>query len=257
MIKTSFIRTMLLFGFLTLNFSCNSDAITDEPMEQITEDNVNTDEGEMSDPSTPNSNANVISYTENNGIISVEFESAEGDLEWERGNTLDDFEGNGYLRWIKEDNFNTPGLGTLVYKLNIATPGTYQFVWRSRISEGDIQSEGNDSWLRFPDAADFFGQRENSIVYPKGVEKTPVVEGSSSNGWLKIYMNRVGEWLWRSNTSDNDPHNIFIKFDEPGLYTMEVSGRSKFHALDRFVLFIEGKTLTEAQNADRSTIVQP
>ncbi|WP_282179414.1 hypothetical protein [Maribacter stanieri] len=70
-------------------------------------------------------------------------------------------------------------------------------------------------------------------------------------------MNRVGEWLWRSNTSDNDPHNIFVKFDDAGIYTMEVSGRSKFHALDRFVLFLEDKTLTEAQNAERSTIVRP
>jgi len=257
MIKNFFIKIMLLFSFLTLQFSCSSDDMINEPMQEIKEDNINTDEDETDEPNTTNTEIDVISYTENNGIISVEFESVEGDLEWERGNKLNDFEGSGYLRWNKEDNFNTPGIGTLVYKLNITTPGTYQFVWRSRISEGDIQSEGNDSWLRFQDAADFFGQREGSIVYPKGVEKTPVVEGSSSNGWLKIYMNRLGEWLWRSNTSDNDPHNIFIKFDEPGLYTMEVSGRSKFHALDRFVLFLEGKTLTEAQNAERSTIVRP
>jgi hypothetical protein len=208
-------------------------------------------------PMNPNTDLDVISYKESDGIVSVEFETVEGDLEWQRGNALDAFDGTGYLLWSKEDNFNMPGVGTLVYKLNVSTPGTYQFVWRSRISEGDSQSEGNDSWLRFSDASDFFGQREGSIVFPKGLDKTPNPEGSSSDGWFKVYMNRVGEWFWRSNTSDNDPHNIFVKFDTPGIYTMEVSGRSKFHALDRFVLFLEGKTLTEAQNAERSAIVQP
>ncbi len=243
--------------FLTLGFSCSSDANTEEPMEEMMEEMEEPEEEGTDNPMDPNTDLDVISYKENDGIVSVEFETVEGDLEWERGNTLDAFDGTGYLRWNKEDNFNMPGVGTLVYKLNISTPGTYQFVWRSRISEGDSQSEGNDSWLRFSDASDFFGQREGSIVFPKGLDKTPNPEGSSSDGWFKVYMNRVGEWFWRSNTSDNDPHNIFVKFDTPGIYTMEVSGRSKFHALDRFVLFIEGKTLTEAQNAERSVIVQP
>ena len=255
--KIYFFRIGLLSCLLTLNFSCSSDLNTEEPIVEMTGDSNTTEEEIMDDPKTPNSDLDVISYLETDGIISVEFETVEGDLEWERGDTLNDFEGTGYLRWNKEDNFNTPGVGTLVYKLNITTPGTYQFVWRSRISEGDSQSEGNDSWLRFSDATDFFGRRDGSTVYPKGLGKTPVPEGSSSDGWFKIYMNRVGEWLWRSNTSDNDPHNIFVKFDDAGIYTMEVSGRSKFHALDRFVLFLEDKTLTEAQNAERSTIVRP
>ncbi|MEM0994056.1 MAG: hypothetical protein AAGI49_13540, partial [Bacteroidota bacterium] len=39
-----------------------------------------------------------------------------------------------------------------------------------------------------------------------------------------------------SNTSDRDPHDIFVQFDEPGIYTMEVAARSAFHAIDRFIL---------------------
>ena len=253
MTKIHRIKIYSFICFLTLGFSCSSDSNMEEPMEEMEE----PEEEGTDNPMNPNTDLDVISYKESDGIVSVEFETVEGDLEWQRGNTLDAFDGTGYLLWNKEDNFNMPGVGTLVYKLNISTPGTYQFVWRSRISEGDSQSEGNDSWLRFSDASDFFGQREGSIVFPKGLDKTPNPEGSSSDGWFKVYMNRVGEWFWRSNTSDNDPHNIFVKFDTPGIYTMEVSGRSKFHALDRFVLFLEGKTLTEAQNAERSAIVQP
>ena len=254
MIKIHRIKIFSFICFLTLSFSCSSDSNTEEPMDEMMEE---PEEESTDNPMDPNTDLDVISYTESDGIVSVEFETVEGVLEWERGNSIDAFDGTGYLRWNKEDNFNTPGVGTLVYKLNISTTGTYQFVWRSRISEGDSQSEGNDSWLRFSDASDFFGQRDGSTVFPKGLDKTPNPEGSSSDGWFKIYMNRVGEWFWRSNTSDNDPHNVFVKFDTPGIYTMEVSGRSKFHALDRFVLFIEGKTLTEAQNAERSVIVQP
>lgn len=205
----------------------------------------------------PSPTVDQLTYVEKDGIVSVEFETVEGTIEWERGATLEGFDGEGYLIWNKEDNFTTPGIGILTYKINITSQGTYQFVWRSRISEGNSISEANDSWLRFGDAADFFGQREGSTVYPKGTGKTPNPEGNSADGWFKIYMNRVGEWFWRSNTSDNDPHDIFVTFETAGIYTMEVSGRSRFHGLDRFVLFIEGKTLSEAQNAERSEIVRP
>lgn len=221
---------------------------TDEPAEQPMDAPEDT---------APEDGLDTISYVERNGIVSVEFETVEGTIEWERRSSLDGFDGEGYLVWNEEDNFRTPGIGVLTYTLNISTTGTYSFVWRSRITEGDSPSEANDSWLRFNDAADFFGERDGSVVYPRGTGKTPNPEGTSADGWLKIYMNRLGEWFWRSNTSDNDPHDIFVTFDTPGIYTMEVSGRSKFHGLDRFVLFVEGVSLTDAQNAERSEIIRP
>lgn len=236
-----------------LFLSCSTDGSVEGTMENVTEESTENAEG----ANESGSQTDAITYMETNGIVSVEFETVEGQIEWDRDDELIGFDGTGYLRWNQADSFNTPGNGTLTYKLNIAMPGTYQFVWRSRITEGEVLSEANDSWLRFNDASDFFGQREGSIVYPKGSGKTPNPEGSSSDGWFKVYMNRVGEWFWRSNTSDNDPHDIFVTFETPGLYTMEVSGRSQYHGLDRFVLFIEDKTLEEAQNAERSEIIRP
>ena len=125
----------------------------------------------------------------------------------------------------------------LTYKLKISNPGTYRFLWRSRIAKGDLASEHNDSWLRFEDADAFYGKKGESIVYPGDTGQTPTPNGSSKDGWFKIYMNGLDQWKYQSSTSDNDAHQIFVEFNSPGTYTMEVSARSDYHALDRFVLF--------------------
>jgi hypothetical protein len=64
-------------------------------------------------------------------------------------------------------------------------------------------------------------------------------EGSSSDGWFKVYRtgNPVDEWVWRSFTSDNDPHAIFAEFDTSGEYNILIAGRSFGHGIDRFVLY--------------------
>ena len=195
-------------------------------------------------------------FIEKDGMVRVDIENpsftANG---WTTANTLAGFEGSGYLVWIGNDNFNTPGIGFIKCSIKITNPGTYQFVWRSRIAQGTSNTDFNDSWLRIPTASDFYAEKAGGEkVYPKGSGKTPVPEGAGSNGWFKVYMNRVGEWFWRSSTSDNDPHNIFAKFDAPGTYDIEISGRSKFHAIDQFVLFKTDKTLPAAQNAALSEI---
>jgi hypothetical protein len=109
--------------------------------------------------------------------------------------------------------------------------------------------------LRFPTVNDFYGEKASGErIYPKGSGKIPVTEGAGSNGWFKVYMNKVGEWFWRSSTSENDPHDIFAKFDVAGIYDIEISGRSKFHAIDQFVLFKTDKTLSAARVAALSEI---
>ncbi|MFS4417377.1 hypothetical protein [Maribacter sp. 2307ULW6-5] len=249
-------KRAILYGILLMMalpvLSCGKDAEPNVPEEENVTDPPTDPEDGNGPVEGPDPNPNEVTYLERNGIVSVEFESVTGDIEWERRSALEGFDGDGYLVWNKPDNFREPGNGVLTYRLTIGTTGTYRFIWRSRITEGDTQSEANDSWLRFNDAADFFGERNGSLVYPKGSGKTPNPEGNSADGWLKVYMNRLGEWFWRSNTSDNDPHDIYVTFDEPGTYTMEVSGRSQFHGLDRFVLFVEGTTFNEARDAERS-----
>ena len=40
-----------------------------------------------------------------------------------------------------------------------------------------------------------------------------------------------------TSTNDHDPFNIYVEFDSAGIYTVEISGRSDGHAIDRMVLY--------------------
>jgi len=85
------------------------------------------------------------------------------------------------------------------------------------------EKDGLVRGLRIPTAADFYGEKASTgeRVYPKGVDKTPNPEGTSKDGWLKCYMNRLDEWFWRSSTNDGNPFNIFAQFESPGTYDIE------------------------------------
>ncbi|PRX57614.1 hypothetical protein [Flagellimonas meridianipacifica] len=245
-------REFLVFSFALLLFSCStdSDAFVDEVLQNNTaeEETVNQNddssvEGENDGNSGTVSNTcpenGDIFFSEENGLVSVEFENSNFDGDWELRNDADDVSGQGYMVWTGQQRLNQPGEGMATFLIQVNTPGTYQFLWKSSFRMGDNGTEHNDSWLRFPNATDFFGEKSNgSIVYPRGSGKEPNPEGSSSDGWFKIY--RSGDdnsFLWQARTSDNDAHDIFVTFSEEGIYTMEVSARSSFHGIDRFLLF--------------------
>ena len=179
-------------------------------------------------------------FEEQNGIAVLEMESGNLPSNWERETGEAGFTGNSFIAWRGSDFFNSPGNGVIEYKVRINNPGTYRFVWRSQAGVGNSTTEHNDSWLRFPDADDFFAVRGNgsSTIFPRGSGRTPNPNGSSSNGWFKIYVNNLN-WDFRTVTSDNDPHNIFATFNSPGVYTIQVSGRSFGHFIDRMVLYNE------------------
>jgi hypothetical protein len=106
--------------------------------------------------------------------------------------------------------------------------------------------DGEDSWLRFPDATDFYAKKgDGNVVYPKGAQNHPWPNGAGSDGWFKIFQNSEADWTWSTLTSDDDPHEIYVQFDAPGSYTMEISGRSKGHLLDRIVLSKEVPNATD------------
>lgn len=196
-------------------------------------------------------------FAEQGGLAVIEVESQPLADGWLAQTAIDGFTGGSYYQWAGGNQSNNPGEGLLAYKIRIDTPGTYRFQWRSRIATGESNSESNDAWLRFPDAADFYGlknagQPDESIVYPRGSGKTPLPEGSGADGWFKIYQNNRTIWNWQANTSDNDAHQIFVEFDQPGIYTLQVSGRSEGFGIDRMVLY------TSAVNTSTATdVTQP
>ncbi len=199
-------------------------------------------------------------YHEENGILNIEVESSSYKTTfWRVRDEIPGFSGEGYLKWEGADYFNEPGNGLLSFKIRVTKAGTYRFVWRSYITEGHDATEFNDSWLRIADADHFYGQKpDGHIVYPRGSLQDPIPEsegqgntspvGSSSEGWFKIYMNTVDAWDWLSSTSDHDAHAIYAVFKEPGDYTVEISGRSKGHGIDKFVLFHSHSSANDAFN---------
>ena len=206
------------------------------------------------------SNSNLISqniYCEANDILVVELESESTVSNWFLQTNIAGYSGTGYFYWNGPNYYTAPGNGLLTYTIKIDNPGTYRFRWKSYIAMGTKQSEHNDAWLRIPDADDFYGYKasSNSTVYPKGSGKTPNPNGQGSNGWFKVYMNNLNAWSWNANTSDQNAHQIYAVFNNPGLYTVEISGRSEGFAIDKFVLYKESSwNLFNVQNAAASTI---
>lgn len=185
---------------------------------------------------------------EDGGLVLIEVERAESDESWVLDTAIEGFTGEGYLLYTGKDLFNNPGIALLRFYMRIEKTGKYRFQWHSRIAKGESNTEHNDSWLRFPDAAKYYAVKANHIVYPKGTGLTPNPNGSSSKGWFKVYQNARDKWTWNTSTSDHDPHSIFVEFDTAGIYQLEISGRSNGHAIDRLALYHESIPSATALN---------
>lgn len=188
-------------------------------------------------------------FNEKDGLVQVEFENTDFSGNWKLRSNGNSHSGDGYLVWEGSQFFNDPGNGLLTYKIKIENPGTYKFLWNSSIKTGDNGTEHNDTWLRFNDADDFFGLKNGSStkIYPVGTGKSPNPKGASKNGWFKIFRSGNDlDFKWQSRTSDNDAHEVFVKFNSPGTYLMEVSARSSGHAIDKFLLFNDSMSEADA-----------
>ena len=190
--------------------------------------------------------ANFV-FNEEDGLVVVEFEDADFPEDWALKSDVDGFSGEGYMVWEGSQSLGNPGRGTTNFQIKIENPGTYQFIWKSAVTIGDDGTEHNDTWLRFSDADDFYGQKGDGKVYPVGTDKTPNPEGASKDGWFKIYRSGSDvSFKWQSSTSDHNAHDIFVDFDSAGTYTMEISARSSGHGIDKFALFNEDVTKADA-----------
>lgn len=204
-------------------------------------------------------------FIEDNGLVVIEAESGSLTPGWTETTA-----GGALGIMATEDHFTTQDGGTIPYQIQITNPGVYRFNWRSFYS-GDSSTDENDNWLRFPNnenvwffgyqgspvdeaslIANLTGEQEN-VVFPKGSsritsETTP--DGSGSNGYFKIWRSGGAPetYDWQARTSDNDSHDIYVYFVNPGTYTMEISERSAGHAIDKVVLYkLDGPSYSDAQ----------
>ncbi|WP_299530473.1 hypothetical protein [Ulvibacterium sp.] len=248
-------RTVFILCFIIVFAfpSCSNDATTLE--ERLAEDNMIQEDGQ--EPEQPGSDCPSsvgFVFEEKDGIISIEFEDNSFPEGWVLKNDANDVSGDGYMQWEGDPSMGNPGNGMISFPVRISDTGTYRFTWNSSYRKGDNGTEHNDSWLRFPDAQDFFGMKDGgSRVYPDGSGKEPNPNGASKDGWFKVY--RSGDdnaFKWQARTSDHDAHDIYVTFETPGVYLMEIAARSDFHAIDRILLhkesISENEALSQADN---------
>ncbi|GAB4118696.1 MAG: hypothetical protein Tsb0027_12280 [Wenzhouxiangellaceae bacterium] len=168
--------------------------------------------------------------------------------------------GAGYLRYTGSNQFNNPGVDIIEYPIIINNPGTYRLQWRSIVGNGSDTTEHNDSWLKI-NADAFFAEKNGNILCPKGFNPATndcsggQPNGSGSAGWFKVYRSggTASSWSWSTNTSDNDAHQIFARFDQVGQYSIQISGRSTDHVIDRLVMFqppVSSNTATSVSNPE-------
>ena len=195
-----------------------------------------TDVSEMPKPPTGVCKADFVE--ENNRVI-IEAESLNlAGTSWKKKAPKNGSTGSGYIAWEGSVNYGRPSSQKLTATIEIKNPGRYRFQWRNNYGKGSNTTEHNDSWLRFPDASSFYAVKGTSKVYPIGSGKTPnAKKGGGYDGWFKVWLTGNGKWSWYSKTWDSNSHDIYVEFDKPGVYTMEISGRSQHHLIDRIILF--------------------
>lgn len=249
-IKFAYRLSFLLFILFIFN-ACTDDELSEsvdsDNMETTDETDSEPETGgeEGSTPETPSEETTCTDvsnfvFSEKDGLVLVEFEKAEFSEDWKVKSDGESHSGDGYMVWQGSQSLGNPGNGAATYKLKIENAGTYQFMWHSAVTIGNNGTEHNDTWLRFNDASDFFAQKNEGTrkVYPKGTGKTPNPEGATKDGWFKIYRSGSNvDFKWQASTYDNNAHDVFVAFDSPGTYLMEISARSSGHGIDKFVLF--------------------
>lgn len=190
-------------------------------------------------------------YCEQNGIVIVEAESEATVALWSLQTTTPTptsqlsppaFTGAGFLMW--HENCGVPANNwsgctgsisgnnnnAITYRVYFNTTGRYRFQirsWQPNIqytSDHAANTENNDVFVRFQDGV---------AVRKKGPNPDVVI----TNTWVKIYQNTINSWTWNTSTVDSDPHNIFLDVATPGVYRIQLAGRSKLFAVDRFTLW--------------------
>ncbi len=194
-----------------------------------------------------------------NGVLVIEAEKLKLSASWKVNSEASGAYGSGYIEWTGASQNSKPGVGLISVKLGIDQPGRYRMQWRSRIGAGTNTTEHNDTWVRFPDATAFYGMKPasggESRRYPKpqcddstlmakvqalpGVTSATCPNGSTAEGWFKVYCSGASNWKWSTNTSDNDAHQIYAEFAQAGTYTLELSARADLHLIDRIVIHRE------------------
>ncbi|WP_247237861.1 PKD domain-containing protein [Telluribacter sp. SYSU D00476] len=185
-------------------------------------------------------------HEERNGLVVIEAENLNLPSGWQKKSATSGYTGSGYIEWTGASSFSKPGVGLIETTVKINKTGKYYFRWHNRVGKGTSGSEHNDSWLRLPDASNFYAEKGTYVVYPHGSGKTPNPKGAGSGGWFKIFTNGGLKWNWATVTSDHENLLIVAEFNSPGVYRIQISARSDGHLIDRLVMHHSSVSTTTA-----------
>jgi hypothetical protein len=162
------------------------------------------------------------------------------------------FTGDGYYLYGSDTSTSINGvIGSEVLEYTIFVPegqtGNYNFqfrVSRDGTAASDLQ---NDLWLNFKEAGKVGAGDIEDYLTDTANEPEPL-----SNGYIKLFGG-PNNGTWGTATSyDGLPGNPSeqIAIDEPGLYTIQIAGRSQGFHVDSFWLAKTGGTTPNANSAN-------
>lgn len=186
-----------------------------------------------------------------------EMESLPLTEDWKIGRQVSGASGGAYIFWDGSSHNNDPTHGVMRFKVLVKEAGRYRLWLRNRIGAGTNATEHNDIWARFPDANDYYGVKisnsgEETRRYPKPkceddsfmgriraqaqVTEARCANGSTRDGWMKVYSSGATDWKWSSFTSDNDAHQVVFVSRGNQVITVEIAARADLQLLDVGVL---------------------
>lgn len=187
-------------------------------------------------------------------------------LGWQKLTDIPGSLGGGYIEW----QGNTPYYGVcnckkVSFRVKVDTPGRKRIRIHGYLGP---DHENNDVFLRVS-GGNYYGQRANTVKWPQGnmkctddatgaaVDCLPYVDGQSGLNYLKVYIQgKNNKWNWKTKTSDGDARDIFVDFDQPGVYRFQFSARSQYFPIDRIVVFDQPLGLSTNQVLARQNAAQ-
>lgn len=184
----------------------------------------------------------MAEYQSNSGLVIMSPENFNLPLGgWKVSTSASGYTGTGYIENDDQEYFQgiEAGHNVITVQIKINTPGKYRFQWRTQVLAGTNSHDNNDTWLRFPDADDFYGETSAGVKgWPRGANKSPVLAGQTDKGWMKLFLvANLNQWTWTTRTNDEAGREVYVEFDTVGVYHMEIATRSLSHGIDRAVLW--------------------
>lgn len=178
--------------------------------------------------STPEKSASKPVWLERDGLLVMEAEKGTpetGDT-WELRTDVEDFVGEGFIRWEGPDYLNDKSHGILLYRFVITTPGRYRLFLRSFHDpepRGKRPDEENDCWT-------------NSVL-------------GSKTQYLKTFRNAVlagTDWSYRTQWTLGEDHFVDAYYDIPaGEHEFRLAARANYFMIDRIFLARDTSTIDE------------